>query len=192
MRIGFMLFDGVEELDIVGPWEVFALLERMGTPLQRFTLGPQAGWVRASGGLRLGVDYAWDEAPSPDWLIVPGGPAVRPEPPKPLVDWVERTAPGISVIASVCTGSFVLAEAGLLDGRRATTNHGWLDVFRQRYPRVDVVADDVVPGERIWTAGAIASGIPLALALVRQHWGVEQAEAVARRLNYRIPLPGGS
>ena len=126
----------------------------------------------------------------PDLLIVPGGAGARRRPPE-LVEWLRRHAPAAKRVASVCTGAFLLAEAGLLDGRRATTHWSRCDDLRRQYPAVDVDPDPIfIMNGRVATSAGITAGIDLALAIVEDDLGRDEALAVARALVVFLRRPG--
>lgn len=167
--IGIVVFDGVEELDFAGPWEVFAAAAALADAGDRvLLLGETLAPVRCAKGLVVVPDTAWAEAPALDVIVVPGGDGRRRQmhhpPMRALLD---RLAPGCAWVTSVCTGALVLAAAGLLDGRQATTHRSRLDELRG-YPVV--VRDDarwVVDGNVV-TAAGVSAGIDMALWLVGQ------------------------
>jgi transcriptional regulator GlxA family with amidase domain len=131
---------------------------------------------------------------SPDILVVAGGATVSKLPPSEAsaVQWLRQRRRSIPTVVSICTGAFVLAEAGLLDGRRATTHWHYIDVLRQRFPKVRVVDDDIFLRDgRVWTSAGITAGIDLMLALVEEHHGHAVAMAVAKALVLFLRRSGG-
>lgn len=189
----FPLFEGVQSLDITGPLEVF---DRAGLvagdrdlyELRTATVDGEP--VRSSSGLRLMPDMALREAEVPHTLVVPGGDGTRAPDPR-LVDWLRENAPRAERIVSVCTGAFLLAAAGLLDGRRATTHWAFCAALAERYPAIRVEPDPIyVRDGNIATAAGVTAGIDLALALVEEDLGREPALAVARRLIVFLRRPG--
>lgn len=195
-----LLYDDVEVLDVCGPYEVLTTASRVAArsgapaPFDVVLLAAEAGEVRTRPGMRLGVDVPLEEAPPLDLLLVPGGVTDAVERDERVVGWLRgRPAP---LVASVCTGAFLLAEAGLVVDERVTTH--WEDVaeLRRRHPRLDVV-DDVrwVRDGDTWTSAGISAGTDLALHLVETYAGRALAEATARQMDYRwadSPLPGWS
>jgi transcriptional regulator GlxA family with amidase domain len=187
-QIGLLLFDGVEELDAVGPWEVLSYWTQQH---------PEDGWaiscVSADGssvvgakGLALGAHHGMDDAPMLDVLIHPGGPGTRrllrdPE----HLDWVRTQRATVPLMASVCTGSLVYAAAGLLSGRPATTHWASLNLLSELDPtvRTDVAARFVDDGDLITSAG-VSAGIDMALHLAARLAGVERAREVRRGIQY--------
>jgi transcriptional regulator GlxA family with amidase domain len=186
VKFAFPVFPGAEELDLVGPWEALALARDYGErEIELFTVALTREPVRLRGGLRVVPDYAFGSEPQADAIIVPGGPGTRDEAAwTPVVAWVSarRETP---LVASVCTGAFVLARAGLLDGRSATTHYTRLEELREQHPEVQVVEGlRVVDEGEIVTAGGVTAGIDLGLHLVARFFDEELAAAVAAVMEY--------
>lgn len=192
-------FDGCAALDITGPHEVFALsthLTPAGSPppYRLILLADRAGPFRAALGFGLIADASWsDFRGTADTLLVAGGPDMTPVTGnRKLLAWLRAMSSRARRIGSICTGTFALAEAGLLDRRRATTH--WMDVERlaKTYPRVSVDPDAIyVRDGNIFTSAGITAGMDLALALVEEDLGREAALAVARMLVMYLKRPGG-
>jgi len=200
--IAIIAFDGVEILDVTGPMEVFAFanigLQRAGLsdgPAYRIRLlAKTAGPVRASCGLSIHADLGYGEgADDIDTLFVPGAPDVGCVLCDPaLTAWIRAMSPQVRRLVSVCTGAFLLGEAGLLDGRRATSHWAYCDRLAADYPAVIVEPDRIfVRDGSIATSGGVTSGIDLALALVEEDWGRDVALDVARYLVVFLKRPGG-
>jgi transcriptional regulator GlxA family with amidase domain len=190
--IGLLLFDGVEELDAVGPWEVLArwTQEHPADGWRIYCLSPGGADVLGAKNLRLGAHYALDDAPALDVLIHPGGFGTRQLLRDPAhLDWIRAQRAAVALMASVCTGSLVYAAAGLLTGRRATTHWASLNLLSELDPTVipDVDARFVDDGDLVTSAG-VSAGIDLALHLVARFAGTERAQAVRRGMQYD-PLP---
>ncbi|MER7516560.1 DJ-1/PfpI family protein [Streptomyces sp. NPDC126499] len=191
-----VLFDGVQSLDVTGPVEVFAGAgraagRRAGYPIRTASL--DGGPVRSSSGLRLLPDTTLADAVAdgpPHTLLVPGGEGTRAPDPA-LVDWLRAHAPRAERLVSVCTGALLLAEAGLLDGHRATTHWVACDHLARCYPEVDVDPDPIfVRDGRLSTSAGVTAGIDLALALVEEDLGRDAALTVARHLVVFLRRPG--
>jgi transcriptional regulator GlxA family with amidase domain len=201
-RIVMVAFDDAQILDITGPLEVFSSASRIlvargrtSTPAYTVELvASNRGTVTASSGLRLLVDRAIYQVRGPiDTLIVAGGQgtlaAMRD---RPLIEWIRRTAQRVRRLCSVCSGAFLLAEAGLLQGRSATTHWQQCDVLAKRYPEVKVEGDPIfVRDGNVFTSAGVTAGIDLALALVEDDHGRDIALAVARQLVMFLRRPGG-
>jgi len=190
-RVWFIVVPGTGVLDIAGPWEVLGHAnDVLGRPAYQLeAVGPRAPAVETRHGLVVGGLRPLPRAGStrdrlPDVAIVAGAP-VRPLPEvdQRLVPWLRRFHARIPTVVSICTGAFVLAAAGVLDGRRATTHWMFLNELRARYPAVDVVDEGIfVKDGRVWTSAGITTGIDLMLSMVEDDHGHRVAMAVARRL----------
>ncbi|HLX20146.1 MAG TPA: DJ-1/PfpI family protein [Gaiellaceae bacterium] len=186
MNIAIVLFDGAEELDWAGPWEVLAAW-RDGWPddgVEVYTVGWTNEPVVCAKGLRVLADHTWKTAPAPDVVVWPGGKGTRPM----LGDvairaQVQDLAARAEIMASVCTGSLVYADAGLLTGRRATTHWGSLDLLAELGADVDPDARFVDHGDVI-TAAGVSAGIDMALYLVARLHSRERAAEVRRYIQY--------
>jgi transcriptional regulator GlxA family with amidase domain len=199
--IAIVAFPGVEILDISGPTEVFAFAsvyfrKRGYTPNNVYpitVLADRPGPVTTLSGLRIEAEQSYHRMNGNfDTLLLPGGDieAVLADP--ELVAWLKAIAPRVRRIVSVCTGAFLLAESGLLDGRKATTHWSACREFSQTYPKVTVESDRIfVKDGNVFSSGGITSGIDLALALVEEDWGRDVALHVARFLVVFLQRPGG-
>ncbi|KMS75104.1 AraC family transcriptional regulator [Streptomyces viridochromogenes] len=187
----FVLFDGVQSLDLTGPLEVFTGAEkhRPGTYRLR-TASVDGGPVRTSSGLTVVPDAALADVSDPHTLLVPGGEGTRgPQP--ALTDWLREHGPRAERLVSVCTGAILLAAAGLLDGRRATTHWAYCDKLARDHPAVEVDPDPIyVRDGRVATSAGVTSGIDLALALVEDDLGRDIALGIARHLVVFLRRPG--
>lgn len=203
-RVGILVFDDVEVLDVCGPFEVFSTARLgegdAGGLYRAFLIGEGSpaggGVVRARGGLRLVADEGrgFDREGAWDVLIVPGGLGARREVGNAaLLDWLRDHGARAGVLASVCTGALLLAKAGFLAGGRATTHRGALDWLRREHPDVEVVETERVvrgPDRRgdgggpVFTSGGVAAGIDLALDIVARHHGEAAARATADYIEY--------
>ncbi len=191
-RIGIFLFDGAEELDWAGPWEVLAAWGHLwpGDLVEVFTVAATNGPVTCAKGLRVLPDHAWASAPVADVLIVPGGSGTRPLiRDEATLAWVRSHADRGALVTSVCTGALVLAAAGLLRDRPATTYWSAFDELLALEPTVEPRPDDrfVDVGE-IVTAAGVSAGIDMALHRVARLHSVERAREVRRYIQYD-PMP---
>lgn len=184
-HVQIVLFDGVQSLDVTGPLEVFTYARHY-----RVTTASAGGVpVRTSSGLRLTPDEPLGAAP--DTLVVPGGEGTRGPQPE-VVAWLRDHGHEPARIMSVCTGAFLLAEAGLLDDRRATTHWRYCDSLAGRHPSVSVDPSPIfVRDGRIATSAGVTAGIDLALALVEEDHGRAMALDIARGLVMFLRRPGG-
>ncbi len=187
-RIAVYVFDGAEELDWAGPWEVLRAWEH-GWPddgAEVFTVARASGPVTCAKGLRVLADHTWDDAPAFDVLVYPGGRGTRDHvADRPTHEWLRGLRAGGALLTSVCTGSLVFAAAGLLDGRPATTHWASLDHLARLGDHVEVRPDDrwVDDGDVI-TAAGVSAGIDMALHLVARLHSPERARDVRRYIQY--------
>jgi transcriptional regulator GlxA family with amidase domain len=187
-RIGIFLFDGAEELDWAGPWEVLAAWSRMWPDdgAQVFTVAREDGPITCAKGLRVLPDHTWETAPAVDVLLVPGGHGTRPlTRDEATLDWIREHHARGELITSVCTGSLVLAAAGLLRNRPATTYWAAFEELRALDGTIDARPDDrFVDSGEIVTAAGVSAGIDMALHLVTRLHSVERAKDVRRYIQY--------
>ncbi|WP_317446473.1 GlxA family transcriptional regulator [Streptomyces collinus] len=186
-----VLFDGVQSLDVTGPLEVFSGAEQHTPGTYRIhTASLDGGPVRTSSGLTLVPDGALDRAPRPHTLLVPGGRGTRDPDPR-LTGWLRAHGPDAPRLVSVCTGAILLAAAGLLDGRRATTHWAYCDRLARDHPAVTVDPEPIyVRDGHVATSAGVTAGVDLALALVEEDLDRDVALAVARHLVVFLRRPG--
>lgn len=180
MQIAILLFDKLTALDAIGPYEVLRSVPGWEV---RF-VGPQKGMVRTdSGALGLSADFALDEVTEPDVVLVPGGEGNRPLlHDDEVLSWLREVDQRTKWTTSVCTGSLVLAAAGLLDGKRATSH--WLFLDQLRELGADAVGGRFVEDGKFVTAAGVSAGIDMALHLVGREVGPELAQAVQLGMEY--------
>jgi transcriptional regulator GlxA family with amidase domain len=186
MLVGILLFDEVEVLDFAGPYEVFTgTLGPDGRPyVDVVTVGPGTA-VSARGGLRIQPTYTDLDCPPLDALIVPGGPGADDRTPVQdgrLLPFLRDRAGSTPLVASVCTGAFLLGRAGLLGGLEVTTNQGALAALAAEIPATKVVGGKVIDTGRIVTAAGVSSGIDLALHLMERWYGADARHRAAEGL----------
>jgi transcriptional regulator GlxA family with amidase domain len=189
-------YDGIQPLDLAGPHEVFAAANRLaGTPTPPYEIrvvGPTPGPVRGGGGLGLIVDGPLPDEPA-DTILVVGGPGSREVRHDPvLIDWLRASARTARRTCSVCTGAFVLAAAGLLDGRRVATHWSRAQELAADYPALTVDPTPLfVRDGSVWTSAGVTAGIDLALSLVEDDLGTDVAQDIARWLVLFLRRSGG-
>jgi transcriptional regulator GlxA family with amidase domain len=196
-----VVFDGVQSLDVTGPLEVFtganghlAGRDGCGPAYEIVVAGPGGAPVRTSSGLTIVPQADLRAVPAPHTLLVPGGEGTRSggAGSEEVTAWLREHAPAARRVASVCTGAFLLARAGLLDGRRATTHWAYADALQRGFPAVRVEPDRIyVRDGAVVTSAGVTAGIDLALALVEEDVGREAALDVARHLVVFLRRPGG-
>lgn len=208
-----VVFPEVQSLDVTGPTEVFSIADRLAAAgreaecarvpaapapapaIYSIELVARGGDpVRASSGIELGVRSSLRDCRGPiDTLLVAGGVGVREAArDEQLVSWIRLAAKRSRRVASVCTGAFILARSGLLDGRRATTHWDACAALARRYPQLTVDSEPIfVRDGNVYTSAGVTAGIDLALALVEEDHGAQAALAVARQLVLFVRRPGG-
>lgn len=186
IRVAFMLGEGSNVIDTAGPWEVFQDVmlgeeEDHAHPFELFTVGPaDTKVVTMTGGLRVEPQYCIKNAPQPNVIVVPAQSATDES-----RAWLRKASAGTDVTMSVCTGSFQLARAGLLQGLTATTHHDYWDAFAKEFPKIDLRRGlRFVDNGRIATAGGLTSGIDMALHVVSRYFGAEVAATTAKYMEY--------
>jgi transcriptional regulator GlxA family with amidase domain len=190
--VGIVIFENVEVLDFAGPFEVFSVArpvdvhddaQRLFRPV---TLGRTPDVIRAVGGLQVKPDHTLADHPPLDIVVMPGGWGTRALRRQPdVLAWLKAQSAGAEIVASVCTGALVLAEAQLLDGLTATTYWDNVAMLRAEYPQV-TVRDDVrfVDNGQIVTSAGVSAGIDMSLHLVARLHGDDVAAWTARRMEY--------
>jgi transcriptional regulator GlxA family with amidase domain len=184
--IGILLFGDMEELDFAGPYEVFGMFARhFDRDWQLVTVAQTREPVRGALGLRVVPDHAFDDCPPLAVLVVPGGFGTRREVDnRALIEFVQRAGRACQWVTSVCTGALVLARAGFLEGKRATTHWGALDELRKE-PNVQVLdGERYVQDGNVITAAGVSAGIDMALYLVGQLKDAETARNVQKFMQY--------
>ncbi len=182
---GMLIFDDAEELDFVGPWEVFTAAAKMRDGDRVVTIAERPTAVRCNKGLRVLPDHTFADAPPLDVVLVPGGQGTRTEVDNPtLIEWLRGAGARCTWVTSVCTGALLLHEAGFAKGRRVTTHWSFIETLRARG---DITVLDQVRYVRdgnVVTSAGISAGIDMALWLVGQLHGEEFARTVQRYIQY--------
>jgi transcriptional regulator GlxA family with amidase domain len=193
-RVGILVFPDVEVLDFCGPFEVFSvtrlneeLRREEPSPFEVLLVAEKPGTVVTTGGMKVTPDHTIDTCPPLDVLVVPGGWGTRAEIENArLVAWIGERAKQVETLTSVCTGSMLLGQAGLLDGRRATTHWRALPWMRETFPTVTVEDKlHVVEDGNVLTSAGISAGIDMALRVVARYHGETVARNTARNMEYR-------
>jgi len=187
IRVAFLLSAGAEVVDFAGPWGVFEYAFT-GTdthrPFKLYTVAATKDPVAVSGGLVVVPKYMFADAPAPDVVVVPALDLDQLAP--AALDWLRAVQKSTAVTMSVCNGSFVLGQAGLLDGKTATAHHGGYTSLRAEFPKVKVIRGvRYVEDGKIATAGGLTSGVDLALRVVERYFGRAAAKQTARNLEYQ-------
>lgn len=195
-RVGIIIFPMVEVLDFCGPFEVFSVT-RLGeglnpgdpSPFEVLLVAQTAATVTTTGGMQVTPHTTFDACPPLDILVVPGGWGTHAEMNnQAMLDFVRQQAARVETLTSVCTGSLVLGNAGLLDGLRATTHWRSLVMMQEKFPRITVDREShVVEDGRVFTSAGISAGIDMALKVVARHLGETVARETARNMEYPYP-----
>ncbi len=186
VTIGIVLFQGAEELDWAGPYEVFGMATKTVENARVVTIAESLEAVTGFNGLRVLPDYDFKGAPDLDVVLVPGGQGTRKEVDNPVMtDWLAKIAPRCQWVTSVCTGALLLHGAGLTDDKRVTTHWGFIDRLRECAPKATVLGDvRYVRDGNLVTAAGVSAGIDMSLWLVGQIWGVDHARGTQRFMEY--------
>ncbi|NOT61007.1 MAG: DJ-1/PfpI family protein [Acidobacteria bacterium] len=188
-NVAILIFDEVEVLDFCGPFEVFSITGKRdnATPFNVYTVAESSRPVLARNALSVNPHYTINDCPRPDILIVPGGFGTRALlNHAPIIEWIAARAAEAELVLSVCTGSLLLAKAGLLEGLAATTHWGALDLLRELAPHTTVRSDQqYVDNGRILTSAGISAGIDLSLYVVAKLFGAAQAAETAHYMEYK-------
>lgn len=190
-NVAIFLYNGVEVLDFAGPAEVFAATRINGwAPFHVYTMAATTEPIISQGFIDVVPDYSVQNCPKPDIMVLPGGGTSNALQNPAVMNWIEETAQELDVAMSVCTGAFILAKAGMLDGKKATTWHGAIERFRAFAPNTEVLKNTrfVDNGTVVTTAG-VSAGIDGALHLVSRFWGEDVARATARYMEYDKWVP---
>lgn len=183
-RFGFLMYPAFEELDLIGPWEMATMWGHYSGGPACLTVAAVAGPIRCAKGLTVAADHAFADCPPLDYLLIPGGfAAFDVMQDAATIAFVQRQAANARAVLSVCSGSFILAAAGLLEGRAATTH--WRAVSRlAELPGVTVRQERFVRDGRIWTSAGVSAGIDLMLAFIAAEAGAETAGRVQFNAEY--------
>ncbi len=188
-RVAIFVFDEVEVLDFAGPFEVFAVTgQRPGpAPFDVVTVAAKTGTIRARNGLVVTPSHTFETLPPSGIVVIPGGYGTRPlVNDDAVIQWIQRMASSAELMLSVCTGSLLLAKAGLLKDKQATTHWAALDLLRALDPSMNVRENTrFVDNGAVITSAGISAGIDMALHVVSRIHGVECARETARYMEYR-------
>lgn len=193
--VGIVIFENVEVLDFAGPYEVFSrtrlepgMASRRSedsAPFRPLTIAPEAGPLRAVGGLQVIPDHGFADAPPLDVLLVPGGFGTRALlEDEAALSWIAERAAAAELVTSVCTGALVLAKLGLLAGRRATTHHGSYESLAQLEPTADVRRGERFVEDVVVTSAGVAAGIDMSFQVVERLCGAAVADETAAYIEY--------
>ena len=195
INVGILIFDEVEVLDFAGPFEVFSrtrLLKGAGSrrsddsaPFNPFTVSIDKKPITATGGLKIISDYTIKDCPKIEILIIPGGFGTRTLlNNESLLSWIKSIADQATTTSSVCTGSLLLAKAGLLEGKRATTHWGAIEALKSISKDIQVINNRRIVNDEIITSAGVSSGIDMAFMLVENLYGEQVASDTAKYIEF--------
>ncbi|GED72869.1 AraC family transcriptional regulator [Brevibacillus reuszeri] len=192
-RVGIFLFDDVEVLDFAGPFEVFSVteLENGHQPFLVETVSEKGNIVIACNGLKVQPDYSFDTAPPFDLLIIPGGIGAKEREihNEHVIKWITNQMESVQLMTSVCTGALLLAKAGLLKDKMATTHWASLDRLEKEFPQVLVQREvKFVDEGNVITSGGISAGINMSFHVVKRLLGSDVARETAKMMEYDIVI----
>ena len=195
INVGILIFNEVEVLDFAGPYEVFSRtrLEKGAesrksndsAPFKVFTVSVNDKTIKATGGLKVISDYTFFNSPKIDILIIPGGYGTRPLlNNEDVLNWIKSISNDSEIISSVCTGSLLLAKAGLLDGKRATTHWGAIGALKSINKNIQVIDNRRIVNDEIITSAGVSSGIDMAFMIVENLYGEHVASDTAKYIEF--------
>ena len=195
INVGILIFDEVEVLDFAGPYEVFSrtrLLKGAGSrrsddsaPFTPFTVSIDKKPITATGGLKIISDYTIKDCPKIEILIIPGGFGTRTLlNNESLLSWIKSIADQATTTSSVCTGALLLAKAGLLEGKRATTHWGAIEALKSISKDIQVINNRRIVNDEIITSAGVSSGIDMAFMLVENLYGEQVASDTAKYIEF--------
>ena len=195
INVGIFIFDEVEVLDFAGPFEVFSRTRLLkgaesrrsndSAPFNPFTVSIDKKSLTATGGLKIIADYTFNNFPKIDILIVPGGYGTRTLLNNEiLLKWIKAVSDKANITASVCTGSLLLAKAGLLEGKRATTHWGAIEALKSISKDIRVITERRVVNDEIITSAGVSSGIDMAFMIVENLYGEQVASDTSKYIEF--------
>lgn len=195
INVGIFIFDEVEVLDFAGPFEVFSRTRLLkgaesrrsndSAPFNPFTVSIDTKPLSATGGLKIIADYTFNNFPKIDILIVPGGYGTRTLLNNEiLLKWIKAVSDKANITASVCTGSLLLAKAGLLEGKRATTHWGAIEALKSISKDIQVITERRVVNDEIITSAGVSSGIDMAFMIVENLYGEQVASDTSKYIEF--------
>lgn len=192
IKVGIFLFNDVEILDFAGPFEVFSLSSKNNEKLfEVITIGETDELITARNGLKVLPMASFKDKLKLDILIIPGGYGAEKIEIKNqiTINWIKEQKDKVKILASVCTGAFLLAESGILDNKSATTH--WMDIDRleKEYPKIRIIKNlKFVDEGNIITSGGISAGINMSFHIIKKLFGVNIAKSTAKRMEYDIEI----
>ena len=189
IKVAFLISAGAEVVDFAGPWGVFEYVfiregDKLRMPFQLYTVADSTQPIKVTGGMTIVPNHDFAHAPAPDVIVIPALDTEKLAP--AALTWLRAQQGKVALTMSVCDGAYVLGEAGLLDGRRATAHHGGYGMLAAKFPKAEVVRGvRYVEDGRIASSGGLTSGMDLALRVVERYFGRDLAKQTARQLEYQ-------
>jgi transcriptional regulator GlxA family with amidase domain len=187
-NVAIFIFDDVEVLDFAGPYEVFAVTDELHdhSMFNVYTVAEKDSAVVAKNNLSVNPTYVLGDSPAADILVIPGGSGTRPLLENGMViNWIKQSARSAKLVLSVCTGSLLLAKAGLLDGLRATTHHTALETLSALAPQTEILdGTRFVDNGTVVTSAGVSTGIDMCLHVVEKTAGLDAARMAAANMEY--------
>ncbi len=186
LNVGVLIYDGVYVLDFTGPIEVFTdtFLERNASAFNVFTISEKSETIKAHSGLQVIPDFTFENAPKIDIFVIPGGNPSLTNDNDALNKLIIKKIDESKFTLSVCTGAFILAKTGKLNGLEATTWHGAIEVLKEKYPKIKVVKSRWTDNGKILTTSGVSAGIDGSLYLVSKIFGKKIANNTANYMDY--------
>ena len=177
MKFAFLAFNDLEELDLMGPWELLGGgLKNEGIIDEAFIVAESDAVITCAKGLQILPHYSFETCPEFEYILIPGGWGTRAEAKNSvLLDFLKTRSANCKAVLSVCTGSFILAEIGLLKGKQATTHWGSLDRLRE-FGGIEVIEERYTNDGEVWCSAGISAGMDMALAFINDTFGEDIAE----------------
>jgi transcriptional regulator GlxA family with amidase domain len=192
MKVGILLFNEVEVLDFAGPFEVFSVTNRENEKLfEVITIGETGELISARNGLKILPKASFKDKLDLDILIIPGGYGASHTEikNKSVIEWIRDQKNKVKIIASVCTGAYLLAEGGILDNKSATTHWMDIDKFEDKYPTIKVIRNiKFVDEGNILTSGGISAGINMSFHIIKRLFGSDIAKSTSKYMEYDIEI----
>jgi transcriptional regulator GlxA family with amidase domain len=195
INVAILIFNEVEVLDFSGPYEVFSRTRTIkgsdsrrntdSAPFNPFTIAMDKNLIVATGGLKVIPDYSLDNSPKIDILVIPGGYGTRPLlNNEDLLNWIIKISKEVNIVSSICTGALLLAKAGLLDGKRATTHWGAIEALKSISNSINVITNKRIVDDGIITSAGVSSGIDMSFEIVSKLFGEEVASDTAKYIEF--------
>ena len=188
MKIGIYVYDNVEELDFIGPFEVLSYVNKIKPHILEVSLiSRKVKEIKAYNGVRFVSDKLISQIGKKDLelLMLPGGEGrITETKATEVLEFIKKIYPNLKLIASVCTGAFFLGEAGLLENMKGTTHKNALEELKEKY-KIEVVKEKIVKNEKIWLSAGVSSGIDLSLEIVKEFFGKDLMEQIRTEIEYK-------